>query len=612
MPDALPPIGQIRLKNFKSTEDEKVELRALTVVIGSNSAGKSSLLNALMLLAQSVQAPTPRAVFPLNGHLTDQGYFHQVKRLGAPGVSSVLLGVTMNSPVPRPGGPRMRRPGDDDWTVELDVEIKGEDEFDPASSTVRRVVFCAQGVSGLSLKVDVRRVGANPERIPPDDTIPSPSFRTRVGDTTDLLRGTLKIKDPTKRIENADEKIASVGLRGSIPTALTIRRHRRDAQVENVLRDLQEHVDRMARSSELRRGKVPALTAERRERLNEFANLIVRWIQEPQSPEEQAPVSLRWLREVIALGDDFPTDPTTFRLLHAHRATIRKTVAAQLPAGAVVAVPFENETGHLPLIRASSSATAILDSIRHLGGLRVAPQPLYPTTSRAQQGDLGRDGQFTAAVFYAKREQMVRCFDRDGTNSNRTLADAVAYWAEILELFDSVEPHHQAALGLDLKVRLPGLDKDLDITAVGLGVSQFLPVLLRCLLTNPDEVVLLEQPELHLHPASQQKLADFLLACALSGRQLIVETHSEHLVNRLRRLSADSTDDRITDAVGLVFAERDPKTGSTKYRNSFLNAYGGLTDWPKDFMGEGMSDATAILEAGVRKLREEGDGATGP
>ncbi|WP_162528596.1 AAA family ATPase [Mycolicibacterium sp. CBMA 361] len=85
---------------------------------------------------------------------------------------------------------------------------------------------------------------------------------------------------------------------------------------------------------------------------------------------------------------------------------------------------------------------------------------------------------------------------------------------------------------------------DLDLTSVGTGVSQVLPVLVMCLQAPPGSLLLIEQPELHLNPAVQQKLADFLLAIAASGRQLLVETHSDYLITRLRlRTAKDPTED---------------------------------------------------------------------
>ena len=110
-------------------------------------------------------------------------------------------------------------------------------------------------------------------------------------------------------------------------------------------------------------------------------------------------------------------------------------------------------------------------------------------------------------------------------------------------------------MGIGLSVTPRGTGRAVDLTSVGVGVSQVLPVLLLCLLAEPGTLVILEQPELHLHPRLETLLADFLLACARAGRQLLVETHSAHLVNRLRYHIAKDETDSTYELVGLVFAE---------------------------------------------------------
>jgi predicted ATPase len=116
---------------------------------------------------------------------------------------------------------------------------------------------------------------------------------------------------------------------------------------------------------------------------------------------------------------------------------------------------------------------------------------------------------------------------------------------------------------------------------------------------------LLEQTELHLHPASQQRLADFLLACARSGRQLIIESHSEHLVNRLRLRAAQDESDtsEVARNIGVVFAERDLVSGSTTYRRADLNEFGGFDEWPTGFFGPGIAEAQQILATGLEKIQ---------
>jgi predicted ATPase len=156
---------------------------------------------------------------------------------------------------------------------------------------------------------------------------------------------------------------------------------------------------------------------------------------------------------------------------------------------------------------------------------------------------------------------------------------------------------------MDMRVVYHELNKKIDLTNVGVGVSQLLPVVVSCLLADPDSVILLEQPELHLHPAVQQRLADFLLACAKSGRQLIVETHSEYIVSRLRLRIAQDLEDRLQSLIGFIFVERDDH-GQTHYRSIKPNRFGGLEpEVPKGFFDQTPQESQEILRAAIRKKR---------
>ena len=116
-------------------------------------------------------------------------------------------------------------------------------------------------------------------------------------------------------------------------------------------------------------------------------------------------------------------------------------------------------------------------------------------------------------------------------------------------------------------------------------------------------MILLEQPELHLHPKLQMDLADFLIACCKSGRQIIVETHSEHMVSRIRRRIAESTNPELEDLVGILFAEQ--KNGVTEYRSPSINKFGGLgSDWPDGFLDVGAGEMENLLVAGLAKRKK--------
>lgn len=146
------------------------------------------------------------------------------------------------------------------------------------------------------------------------------------------------------------------------------------------------------------------------------------------------------------------------------------------------------------------------------------------------------------------------------------------------------------------------IDFPVDSIHVGVGVSQVLPIIVQCLVAGPGALVVLEQPELHLHPAAQQRLADFLLACTAWGQNIIVESHSEYLVLRLRRRIAEDLSDALRSQVSILFAERD-STGATRYRDVELTPTGGVVEWPAGFFDQGPDEAHQLLIAAAERQR---------
>ncbi len=243
-------------------------------------------------------------------------------------------------------------------------------------------------------------------------------------------------------------------------------------------------------------------------------------------------------------------------------------------------------------------ARLLRDRVHYLGPLRQEPRPFFDIDDD-DRPDVGAAGQHLARVL-----------QRHGTKTvdvpelgKAELVDGLQYWLRELGVIDDVAVEARGRAGVSIEVRPPDLDRQVDLTSVGVGVSQVLPVLAVCLLADPGDIVLLEQPELHLHPALQMRLADFLLACIKSGRQIIVETHSEHLVNRLRRRVAEDDANNTAELVRIVFAERDAE-GHTTFRPSDINPLGGLSqDWPDGFLDLGARDAQKLLQAGLAKQR---------
>ena len=189
----------------------------------------------------------------------------------------------------------------------------------------------------------------------------------------------------------------------------------------------------------------------------------------------------------------------------------------------------------------------------------------------------------------------------NGEQSSVSLVEGVEAWGAQLGLLEAIRVVQEPKVGNIITVKTEGLDKEVSLDAVGVGVSQLLPVLVLCLLSEPGSVILLEQPELHLHPALQQRLADFLIAIARSGRQLIVETHSEYMVSRLRRRIAEDPDDELLSISKVIFAERDGQTGITTYRDVELSPYGDIDEWPQGFFDQAAAEEREIIRSGLKK-----------
>lgn len=118
---------------------------------------------------------------------------------------------------------------------------------------------------------------------------------------------------------------------------------------------------------------------------------------------------------------------------------------------------------------------------------------------------------------------------------------------------------------------------------VGFGLTQILPILVAVLSARPNDLILIENPEVHLHPAGQALMGSFLAQAASSGIQIILETHSDHLLNGIRR--AVSRKVLTPEQVALHFF-RNSKSGLDHVVSPQLDANGSIDSWPEDFFDQ--------------------------
>ena len=254
------------------------------------------------------------------------------------------------------------------------------------------------------------------------------------------------------------------------------------------------------------------------------------------------------------------------------------------------------------------ASEAMLRGIFYLGPLRQPPARMYQWSGDTPD-DVGQRGEHAIAAILAAEGESRR-LNRAPRKPLMGFAEFIASWLKDLGIISSFTVRSVAEGRKEYEVLLKTSPRapEVKITDVGFGVSQVLPALVQAFYCPPGSTVWMEQPEIHLHPQVQAELADVFIAAIKareSGKprnaQLIVESHSEHFLNRLQRRIAEGI---VThDQVAIYFARR--ADASTELEPLRLNAYGDIENWPENFFGDEMADLTARTVAAGRRRQQE-------
>lgn len=243
----------------------------------------------------------------------------------------------------------------------------------------------------------------------------------------------------------------------------------------------------------------------------------------------------------------------------------------------------------------------LFSHVFYLGPLRDYPQRQY-SWSGAQPADMGRRGERVVDALLASREAGVR-FSLGRGRKRQTLEERVAYWLKELRLIHSfkVRPITEGGKLFQVWVKQHPKAAEVLITDVGFGVSQIVPVITLCYYAPTGSTLLLEQPEIHLHPAVQAGLADVLVDAAKTrGLQIVLESHSEHLLRRLQRRIAEESLPAADAALYFCTTE----AGVSKLTPLQLDMFGTIKNWPEGFFGDEFGEIAATQEAIIKRKRK--------
>lgn len=237
------------------------------------------------------------------------------------------------------------------------------------------------------------------------------------------------------------------------------------------------------------------------------------------------------------------------------------------------------------------------NNLFYIGPLRTYPQRYYPISGEIPI-DVGFRGEkaIDVIVSYSKKSKEV--------------LKKVNKWIKKFELGSNVrtvetEEFHIAALNiLHSKIKKGKRGKlNVNITDMGFGTSQVLPIIIEGFYVPENSMIMIEQPEVHLHPKMQADLADVLIDITKTNKRLIIETHSEHLINRLQRRIAEG--EIAAESIKIYYFEM--TENGTLVRKVNLDKYGRLEDWPQGFFEEGFNEAYQYSMAIGKKLRGDKD-----
>ena len=214
----------------------------------------------------------------------------------------------------------------------------------------------------------------------------------------------------------------------------------------------------------------------------------------------------------------------------------------------------------------------LFSRIHHLSPLREPPRHHYIYGGEHPKG-VGQYGEQAISALLSGRIQLL------------SIDEQVLKWLQRLELIDSyrlqADPDGEKNYEFRLKQYKDG--PEVRLTDIGLGVFQILPTLALCYYVPEGSILILEQPETHLHPKSQADLADVLIDVVKNRNiQIILETHSEHLLRRLQRRIAE---EEISAAdTSLYFCQ--VNDGTSEIERLDMGESGNITNLPQDFFGD--------------------------
>ena len=245
----------------------------------------------------------------------------------------------------------------------------------------------------------------------------------------------------------------------------------------------------------------------------------------------------------------------------------------------------------------------VFSSLFYLNAERICPRTIFPipTDIQTHYNPIGNHGDYAAYTLYERGEENISC--HDVTQANLLVPENRAPSASLLQQTEGwlstlgapVRLQTARPVGTDdvvLRFSFPDISGNYyRPTNVGFGLTYTLPIFVAVLSAKPGSLIIIENPEAHLHPKGQAIMGRFLARAAACGIQLVVETHSDHVLNGIRM--AVKRKELSHDAVQINFFSHDAE--GVRVETPRIDADGHIDQWPDDFFDEWDKQLAALL-----------------
>ncbi len=249
----------------------------------------------------------------------------------------------------------------------------------------------------------------------------------------------------------------------------------------------------------------------------------------------------------------------------------------------------EPKTLHYLLPRALSnhSLTGRLRSLTYLTAERLGPREYYPYDDPQLTPVVGSQGQYAVSILHSNRDNRVlpKLANENvpPTLFRQVEAQMDLFFPGCVLVIEQVPRTNTITLG----IRLSSSTTFHRPIHTGFGITQVLPIVVAALSAKKNDLLLIENPEVHLHPAGQSAMGKFLAIVVKAGIQVIIETHSDHVLNGIRRVVKSNI--LSSEDVALHFfkpRDEDQDSVEPQVQSPEIDSNGNIDSWPDGFFDQ--------------------------